>query len=81
MNADVTKGLNARLSDCQVLYQKLRNDHGNVTGPMFFELHQKLEELYEDAPVKVDELAERILASGGKPVATWNDQLALAGLP
>ena len=33
--------LNTLLADYQVHYQKLRNYHWNVRGPMFFELHLK----------------------------------------
>ena len=62
--------LNQLLADYQVLYQKLRNYHWNVQGPMFFDLHAKFEELYLDAAVKVDDLAERVLAVGGHPTST-----------
>ena len=33
-------------------------------------LHEKFEELYNEASQYVDDLAERILAIGGNPVAT-----------
>ena len=72
--------LNVLLADYQILYQKLRSYHWNVQGPMFFELHAKFEELYLDAAQKVDELAERILAVGGRPVSSLKGALKLARL-
>ena len=77
---DVTQGLNTLLADYQVFYQKLRNYHWNVSGPMFFGLHEKFEELYGDAATKVDELAERVLAVGGKPISTLKEQISRARL-
>lgn len=68
------------LSDYQVLYMKLRAYHWTVTGPLFFGLHAKFEELYDAAALKVDELAERLAARGARPPLTLKDQLALARL-
>jgi starvation-inducible DNA-binding protein len=68
------------LSDYQVLYAKLRAYHWTVTGPLFFGLHAKFEELYDDAALKVDALAERLAARGARPPLTLKDQLALARL-
>lgn len=62
--------LNALLADYSVLYQKLRNYHWNVRGPMFFSLHAKFEELYTATAMRVDELAERVSALGGRPLST-----------
>lgn len=76
----LTKDLDLLLSDYQVLYHKLRTYHWNVTGPMFFALHAKFEELYNEAALRVDELAERILALGEKPTATLRAQLDQARL-
>lgn len=68
------------LADYQVLYAKLRAYHWTVTGPFFFGLHAKFEELYDDAATKVDALAERLAARGARPPLTLADQLALARL-
>jgi starvation-inducible DNA-binding protein len=78
--SDVSDGLNLLLADYQVHYQKLRNYHWNVKGPLFFGLHLKFEELYTAAALKVDALAERVLALGGHPLSTLKDQLAHARL-
>ena len=72
--------LSVLFSDYLVLYQKLRAYHWTVTGPLFFGLHQKFEELYLDAAEKVDALAERLAARGVKPPLTLKDALALARL-
>lgn len=63
--------LNTLLANYQMFYQNLRGFHWNITGPSFFELHVKFEELYNDAVLKVDEIAERILTLGGTPYHTF----------
>ena len=70
--------LNGLLADAVVYYFKLHNYHWFVTGHRFEELHQKFEELYLDAAVKVDEIAERVLALGGRPLSTLKSQLDAA---
>lgn len=74
------KDLAVLLSDYQILYMKLRAYHWTVTGPLFFGLHAKFEELYNEAALKVDELAERLAARGARPPLTLKDQLAQARL-
>ena len=76
----LNKELSLLLSDYQVLYAKLRGYHWTVTGPLFFGLHAKFEELYDDAAEKVDALAERLVARGARPPLTLKDQLAQARL-
>jgi starvation-inducible DNA-binding protein len=77
---DVTNALNLLVADYQVHYQKLRNYHWNVKGPLFFGLHLKFEELYNAAAMKVDALAERVLALGDRPLSTLKRQLENARL-
>lgn len=67
--------LNELVSTCSVLYTKLHNYHWYVTGPSFFTLHEKFEELYNEVTLNLDEIAERILSKGGKPLATMKDHL------
>jgi starvation-inducible DNA-binding protein len=69
------KELNVLLADYHLYYQKLRNFHWNVIGKNFFDLHEKFEELYEDAKIKVDEIAERILTLRYQPVSNLSDYL------
>lgn len=72
--------LNTLLADYHMHYQKLRNFHWNVIGPHFFELHQKFEELYEDAKLKIDEIAERILTLRGNPISNFSEYLTLSNI-
>ncbi|MBX7224889.1 MAG: DNA starvation/stationary phase protection protein [Chitinophagales bacterium] len=77
-SATVIDGLNKTLANFQVYYQNLRGLHWNITGKNFFELHVKFEELYTDAQLKIDLIAERILTLGGTPLHTFADYLAIA---
>ncbi|MCC6672427.1 MAG: DNA starvation/stationary phase protection protein [Planctomycetes bacterium] len=77
---EVLGALNQLLADHQVLYQKLRGFHWNVQGQLFFTLHGKFEELYDEMAERVDALAERIVTLGGKPLATLKAQLEKARL-
>lgn len=77
---DLDRGLSHLLADYQVFYQKLRGYHWNVTGPLFFGLHQQFEEMYNDAALKVDEVAERLAARGVRPPSTLKETLELTRL-
>jgi starvation-inducible DNA-binding protein len=70
--------MNVQLSNWTVLYVKLHHFHWYVKGPHFPVLHVKFEELYEMAALKLDELAERLLAIEGKPASTMKEYLSLA---
>lgn len=69
--------LNELLANFQVYYQNLRGVHWNIRGKRFFDLHVKFEELYNNAQMRVDEIAERILTLGGTPLHTFADYLEL----
>ncbi len=72
--------LNGLLADTLVLEQKLRHYHWNVSGPQFFALHAKFEELYDHFADVIDDVAERILTIGGDPVRTLAAALELAAV-
>tara|TARA_R100000935_G_C2812186_1_gene155524 strand:+ start:75 stop:566 length:492 start_codon:yes stop_codon:yes gene_type:complete len=72
--------LNTLLADYHIYYQKLRNFHWNVIGKNFFDLHEKFEELYDDAKLKVDEIAERILTLRFQPTSNLSDYLKASNL-
>lgn len=72
--------VNKQIANWNVLYVKLHNYHWYVKGPQFFTLHTKFEELYNEAALHIDELAERLLALGVKPLATMKDYLAVASV-
>ncbi|REE90502.1 starvation-inducible DNA-binding protein [Paenibacillus taihuensis] len=70
--------LNNQIATWSVLYVKLHNFHWYVKGNQFFTLHVKFQELYEEATLHVDEIAERLLAIGGQPVATMAEYIELS---
>ena len=70
MKTNVHTSLNGLLADTLVLEQKLRHFHWNVQGPQFFALHAKFEQLYDHFADVIDNVAERILTTGGEPVRT-----------
>lgn len=72
--------LNVYLANQQVSYIKLHNLHWYVKGRGFFTLHAKLEELYDQTAVIIDDVAERLLALGGSPVASMKSALALTSV-
>ena len=76
--ANTAKALNLLLANYQLYYQNLRNFHWNITGDNFFDLHEKFEELYEDARLKIDEIAERLLTLRLRPMSTMSAYLEAA---
>lgn len=78
---DLANDLNHLLANYQIYYQNLRGIHWNIKGKRFFDLHVKFEELYTDANLKVDEIAERILTLGMTPLHTFDDYINKAQVP
>lgn len=72
---ELSRELNDLLANYQLFYQNLRGLHWNIKGKEFFELHVKFEEFYDDAVIKIDEIAERILTLEGEPLHTFSDYL------
>lgn len=70
--------LNVFLAEQQIFYVKLHNLHWYIVGSSFFTLHSKFEELYDQTATVVDDVAERILALGGNPVASVKKALDLS---
>ncbi|WP_191859069.1 Dps family protein [Hanstruepera ponticola] len=77
----IADDLNQLLANFQIYYQNLRGIHWNIKGKRFFDLHVKFEELYTDANLKVDEIAERILTLGVTPLHTFEDYSKAAKVP
>ena len=77
----LSNDLNRLLANFQRYYQNLRGIHWNIKGKRFFDLHLKFEELYTDANVKVDEIAERILTLGEVPYHTFEDYINNSKVP
>ncbi|QIL85563.1 DNA starvation/stationary phase protection protein [Vibrio sp. HDW18] len=67
--------LNHLLANYQVFYMNTRGYHWNIQGKEFFELHVKFEEIYTDLQLKIDEVAERILTLGVRPMHSFSGYL------
>ena len=72
--------LNYLLANYQIFYINARGFHWNIAGDKFFELHVKFEELYNDALLKIDEIAERILTLGYSPFHSFTEYLKNSSL-
>ncbi len=72
--------LNTLLADYHIYYQKLRSNHWNILGQNFFDLHNKFEEMYNDAKIKIDEIAERILTLRFHPMSTFKDYFKVSAI-
>jgi starvation-inducible DNA-binding protein len=80
LSEELAEKLNVLLSNYQLFYMNARGFHWNVKGDKFFELHLKFEELYNDALLKVDEIAERVLTLGYTPVHSFTDYLKISDI-
>jgi starvation-inducible DNA-binding protein len=80
MSEELISTVNKQIANWTVLYVKLHNYHWFVKGSNFFTLHEKFEELYSEAAVHIDELAERLLALEGAPVGTMRECLQLSSI-
>lgn len=72
--------LNLYLADLNVYYRKIQNYHWNVIGQGFFTVHSKLEEIYDLVNEKIDIIAERILAIGGRPYGNMKKYLEVTNI-
>ncbi|GJM75509.1 general stress protein 20U [Paenibacillus macerans] len=80
VDQQLQKQLNLQIANWTLMYTKLHNFHWFVKGSNFFTLHEKFESLYDEAAGYIDDIAERLLAIGGTPVATLRESLAVASL-
>lgn len=80
MSAQLAADLNSLLANYQLFYQNARGFHWNIKGDKFFELHVKFEELYTDALLKIDEIAERIRTLGNTPLHTFSDYIEYSSI-
>lgn len=75
ISMELENKLNEFLADLNLFYRKLQNYHWNVQGKDFFQVHAKLEELYNEINEQIDEIAEHIAILGGQPLGTLKDYL------
>jgi starvation-inducible DNA-binding protein len=80
MTQELIQAINKQVANWTVLYVKLHHYHWFVKGHHFFTLHEKFEELYNEANEHIDVLAERILTIGGKPISTLKECLEKASI-
>ncbi|NUK30538.1 DNA starvation/stationary phase protection protein [Parageobacillus sp. VR-IP] len=80
MSKQLTDIVNKQIANWSVLYIKLHNYHWYVKGSQFFTLHEKFEQLYDEAAHHIDDLAEHLLALGEAPVATMKEYLEQASV-
>lgn len=76
--AEMVTRMNHLIANYHIFYQKLRNYHWNVTGPDFFDLHEKFEALYTEAVENIDAIAERIRVFGAAPMSTLKEYLEVS---
>ncbi|CAN7183718.1 DNA starvation/stationary phase protection protein [Paenibacillus sp. LjRoot153] len=76
----LTDMLDKQVANFSVLYMKLHNYHWYVKGEQFFTLHIKFEELYTEATLHLDTIAERMLSLRAIPTATLKEHLHLASI-
>lgn len=70
--------LNKLVANLTVLYTKLHSFHWYVKGSSFYTLHKVFEKYYGNVADTLDEVAERALAIGSRPVSTLKGALELA---
>ena len=72
--------LNTLLGTLQVFKTYVKGAHWNVEGDVFFELHEVLEQLYQDLEKDSDYIAELIRTFGQIPVHTLEQFLKVSSL-
>jgi starvation-inducible DNA-binding protein len=80
MTKNLIQFLNKEVANFGLLYTKLHNFHWFVKGSMFYQLHEKFEELYDEVTEHFDAIAERVLMLDARPAATLKEFLELASL-
>lgn len=66
---ELVPALNDSLATLQVLARQVQKHHWTVEGPEFLGIHEFLGDAYEELEEAIDDLAERVTALGGVPVA------------
>jgi starvation-inducible DNA-binding protein len=74
------EGMNSLLANMNVLAQKVKKLHWNVSGDEFFDIHDQCEVMYNYLEKDIDELAERVRFYGQFPLATFQEYLEHADI-
>ncbi len=75
--ANLEMKLNQYVADLMVVYTKLHNVHWYVQGKQFHRMHELFENYYDKVTEDMDEVAERMLQLGQKPVASLKGALEI----
>jgi len=73
--------LNQLIADLSQLQVNVQQVHWYMRGPEFFKLHPKMDDFNEEFAEQLDEVAERLIALGGKPFATTHEFIEHTKLP
>lgn len=65
--APIARNLETLLASLQVYYTNLHGYHWHVRGPLFYQLHEQFEKMYDATAEKIDEVAERLLQLDVQP--------------
>jgi starvation-inducible DNA-binding protein len=76
----IAYALSRVLADSYVLYLKTQNYHWNVTGKLFYPLHNLFEEQYTELAEAIDQIAERIRALGFRAPGTFMEYRELTSI-
>ena len=77
---EIADGLSVLLADSYFLYLRTHNYHWNVTGPLFFTLHQLFMNQYQELALGIDSIAERIRSMGFIAPATFSEFVELTSI-
>lgn len=80
MNTQVSKDLNKYLANIGVFYVKLHNLHWNIEGKDFKQVHEYLEEMYDEFNEKFDEIAELLKQYEVFPHASMKEYLEVSDI-
>lgn len=69
----VIKELKVVQASSLVMFTKVHNYHWNIKGMQFFPIHEMTEKIYEQFSTLYDDVAERVLQLGDKPVILLDD--------
>lgn len=72
--------MNIFLANEIVLGMKIHNIHWFLKGTSFYTIHEKMDEFYAQSQARVDEVAERLLSIGAKPIGNLETVLKTATL-
>lgn len=74
------EAINTFLADQIVVSMKIHNIHWFMVGEGFFPMHQQMDVFYDEAQERIDEVAERLLIIGAKPIGNLKSVLERTGI-